>query len=373
MATITNLSPANGSTGAGYVLVGNLRVIVEYRIGDSSEPWGAGDCIGREFYLNGVYKSQTSGWCPSGDYGYTHAGLAYNTTYTWRVDIIVDDTGNVPTWYRVTGDTWSFTTITEPGPPEQPITPTPTDTQSGFTYDDELAWVDGGLGGNSEADTYDVYVGNAGGLTSVSLAQEANSYSLTDEDKALFYDAICYWRIDASNALGDTEGNVWTFDARPSKAITPTPGNASTDIITSFPSLTWVTGGYTTTYDLYFGLTSGALSEVGLGFVPITYGMPSVLGYIKTYYWRVDATNSYGTQTGTEWSFTTMQFKPPGITGYYGGEYYQLLVLEDGVLGQPPPDGVENTDYIVVSYLPNFISTTKRLVCAAANKIWMEY
>lgn len=368
MATITNTFPENGSTGAGYVLVGNLRVVVRFDIGDSSEPWGAGDCKSFEYYLNGVYIGNSLGWKPSDNYGYTHAGLEYNTEYTWRVDIIVDDTGNEPTWYRVTGDTWSFTTIEEPGPPEKPITPTPTDAQSDFAYDDELAWVDGGLGGSSEADTYNVYIGNVDGLTLVSSTQVANSYSLTTANKALFYDAVCYWRIDATNDEGTTEGDVWTFDARPAKPITPTPSTASEDILTSFASLTWETGGYTTSYNLYFGLTSGALSEIDLSFEPVTYGMPSVLTYTKTYYWRVDATNGYGTTTGTEWSFSTMDFNPPSTNG----PGYKLLTLEDGVLGTPPPDGVEGVDYIVVDYLPNFISTTRRLVLASDNRIWME-
>jgi hypothetical protein len=73
------------------------------------------------------------------------------------------------------------------------------------------------------------------------------------------------------------------------------------------------------------------------------------------------------------WSFTTIQFKPPGVTYLYNGEYYRLLVKANDVVGTHPADGgVENTDYVVVTYLPNVIRT-KRVLCACAeNRFFYE-
>lgn len=259
------------------------------------------------------------------------------------------------------------------------LVPTPADEATSVDWADlTISWEGG------SADSYDVYFGQNGTLVSLGNQEGVTKvvpYTTDVDDNGVTHayvdgteidwDVPFYWRIDSVEGETTTEGEVWWFDARPTTVSTPTPSTGSTDVILSFPSLTWVTGGNTSTYNLYFGLTSGALSEVGSGFAPVTYGMP-VLTYTKTYYWRSDAANDFGVTAGTEWSFTTMRLKPPGPTGYYNGEYFQLLVLEDGVLGQPPPTGVVNVDYILVAYLPNFISTTKRLICAAGNKVWME-
>lgn len=72
----------------------------------------------------------------------------------------------------------------------------------------------------------------------------------------------------------------------------------------------------------------------------------------------------------------TERLYPPGPTYWYstGNFYYQLLVQSDFTLGNPPPTGVENTDYVILgsTYLPNFIRTNRRLVAAAKNNFYYE-
>ena len=65
-------------------------------------------------------------------------------------------------------------------------------------------------------------------------------------------------------------------------------------------------------------------------------------------------------------------WQPPSPTYYYEGVGYYRLLVTDGTWGTPPPDGVEDTDYEVVSLLPNRLYPLKILVCAANDKFWFE-
>jgi len=366
MATITNTSPENGATGEGTIVVGNLRITVEFDIGDSGEPWGAGDCQTFEYYLDGDYTGNSLGWKPSGSYGKSYYGLEYNTTYTWRVDIIVDDTGNEPTWYRVTGDTWSFTTL---GVPTKATNPTPTNNDTGVDFSGlELSWDDGG---NTE--TYNVYIGKTDDLTLVSSAQEGTNYTTTMEELQTIFDATpigqkIYWRIDSTNGAGTTTGDEWNFDPRPAKPTTPTPTNANASVTLDQAAIAWEDGGGATSYNVYYGDTSGALTLVSEGqaglfltVTNITLGSP--YGYLITRYWRIDSVNAVGTTTGDEWSFTTINFDQLRVS-------YDLISDGSGSGPYDDPPGIEGTDFRYNG--ENNMFTVKRLVAAANNTIWFE-
>jgi hypothetical protein len=93
------------------------------------------------------------------------------------------------------------------------------------------------------------------------------------------------------------------------------------------------------TYDVYFGTVSGSLTKVSSGQSGLSLAMPGLpLDYGIIYYWRVDATNEYGTTTGDTWYFTSIAFQPP-------------------VLSWDPP---------------NMMAVQKRLVVAAGNVVWYE-
>lgn len=172
----------------------------------------------------------------------------------------------------------------------------------------------------------------------------------------------------------------------PTKATNPTPTNAATDVTLDQATITWEDGGGADSYDVYYGTTSGDLTKVsseqaGLSFTISGVANGSPFDYVITRYWRIDSINDSGTTTGDEWSFTTIRLDPPSETYWYstGGYYYRLLPQfnsETGVFegyGDPPPTGVENTDYeVLAGYLPNFINTNRRLVAAAKNRIYYE-
>ena len=173
--------------------------------------------------------------------------------------------------------------------------------------------------------------------------------------------------------------SIKALAAVPSKATTPSPTNANTAVTLDQATVTWVDGGGADTFNVYYGTTSGSLSlvssaQAGTSFTVtgITDGSP--YNYIVTRYWRIDSTNDAGTTTGTEWSFTTIRFAPPGQTYDYNGTYYRLLVQADGSLGDVPGVGVENTDYVYLAagYESNAIRTNRKLVAAAENRIWYE-
>ena len=97
------------------------------------------------------------------------------------------------------------------------------------------------------------------------------------------------------------------------------------------------------TYDVYFGPT-GDLSLISFDQSGLSIEVPYTLEYNTEYSWRVDATNEFGTTTGDVWSFTTLVFAPPTIS----------------VDGSSNPTGLNN------------MVTLKRIVVAAANKIFYE-
>ena len=133
----------------------------------------------------------------------------------WRVD--ATNAGGT-----TTGDTWNFDAR-----PVKAKTPTPTDTDTDVDFSDlTLSWGDGG-----NADTYDVYVGDAAdNLTKISSTQADVSIVLNDTQRALFT-ATVWWRIDAINVYGTTTGDDWSFTiAAPGKAQTPTPANDAGNI-----------------------------------------------------------------------------------------------------------------------------------------------
>jgi len=289
----------------------------------------------------------------------------YNETYNEQTDIPqirwLSKSGYAGTpahqyWYDDAG-TWRHTTeysivatadfgfITVSGDlPSKPTTPSPTNTATGVDFSERvLDWVDGG-----GADTFDVYMGPSGALVKIADAIVPSTYTVDLEDVPK--DQVIYWRVDATNNVGTTTGDVWNFDARPIKATTPSPADAVSDITLDETPLGWVDGGNADTYNVYFGESGNEVLVASLQADvewTITFGL---LDYEKTYGWRIDSVNDFGTTTGDTWTFSSIVFDPVLPTG---------ITLVDG---EPTgtPDGENN------------MITVKRLVAAAENAIWYE-
>jgi len=101
--------------------------------------------------------------------------------------------------------------------------------------------------------------------------------------------------------LGDVVGP-------PGQASNPSPANGATGVSTT-ADLSWTPGSGAASHDVYFGTAStppfiqnqtGTIYDTG------------TLANSKTYYWRINEKNDYGTTDGVLWSFTTAAAVPPG-------------------------------------------------------------
>jgi hypothetical protein len=120
----------------------------------------------------------------------------------------------------------------------------------------------------------------------------------------------------------------------PTKATSPSPLNAADDVTLDQATISWTDGGGADTFNVYYGTSSGSLSLVSSTQAGTSFSLTTYLPYTYsvTRYWRIDSTNSYGTTTGDEWSFTTIVFDQPQVS-------YRLI---SGGSGDGPYDDPAN-------------------------------
>ena len=112
-------------------------------------------------------------------------------------------------WYMYSGQShwfqvWGNLSPTLPG---KPTTPSPTDSASDVGLNDTTAtWESGG-----DTDTYNVFYGTLSGfLTQIATGLTDPSQLLVDGAFGV-YNKITYWRVDAVNTEGTTQGDEWYF------------------------------------------------------------------------------------------------------------------------------------------------------------------
>jgi len=87
----------------------------------------------------------------------------------------------------------------------------------------------------------------------------------------------------------------------------PIPADGATHVsITA--DLSWTTGSYVTSHDVYFGTSS---SPPFVCNQTATIFDTGTMNYGTTYYWRIDEVNKWGKTTGQLWSFTTIEGPVP--------------------------------------------------------------
>jgi hypothetical protein len=92
----------------------------------------------------------------------------------------------------------------------------------------------------------------------------------------------------------------------PQKAVTPTPANAAASQLVDV-SLSWVDGGGSTTYTVYFDTVADpdSIAAKSVGQPGLIYDPLGDLAYATTYYWQINSINAIGTTVGDIWTFTT--------------------------------------------------------------------
>ena len=101
----------------------------------------------------------------------------------------------------------------------------------------------------------------------------------------------------------------------PTAASATSPANSATGVSIA-QKLSWTTGSYTTSHDVYFGTSQSDVSNathssaVYRGNQTGTTYNPGTLAASTTYYWRVDEVGNGQVAAGTVWSFTTNDGTP---------------------------------------------------------------
>jgi hypothetical protein len=207
--------------------------------------------------------------------------------------------------------------------------PVPDDGATAASTAVQLEWTPGMLAASSN-----VYFGTSlAEVSNATTADPAFRGSTTDSfflvgsagqpyPTGLTPDKTYYWRVDEVNDLNPEKlwkGKVWSFYVPPKTAYNPSPVSGSLFADPNFPDpnviLNWYQAADATSYHVYFG-DNLANVQAGTGgtdqgtVTATSYDLPNMLGFNKTYYWRVDASDGTTTYPGAVWSFTT---KPQGL------------------------------------------------------------
>jgi len=194
-------------------------------------------------------------------------------------------------------------------PPAKAINPDPANGAMGVSIFPTLTW---NSGGGTPETSYDVYFG-----TTLPGAPSANVTETSYSPGLLANGTTYQWRIDARNAAGITTGDVWTFTTlytvtpTPEPPSSPNPADGATGIDLQ-PTLTWVAGANSASFDVYFGM--GGLPGTPTVTTTETSYTPGILAYSTNYVWKVVARNGEKTAEGPEWDFTTQVLGTPTPT-----------------------------------------------------------
>ncbi len=203
-----------------------------------------------------------------------------------------------------------------PGPAGNP---TPADGATGVAPSIGLHWTAG-----TGATSHDIYYGETNPPPLLAQFMEGVFFD-PDPDPAA--GTTYYWRVDARNDVGTTEGAVWSFTVMnaPGAATDPIPADQATDVLLS-PFLEWTPGSEVASHDVYFGTeTDPPFRENVLQ--PVTQVTDLLPG--TTYYWRVDERNEVDTTAGPIWQFTTMSLPLPASNPSPANEAVDVVVTSN--------------------------------------------
>jgi hypothetical protein len=224
------------------------------------------------------------------------------------------------------GPVWSFKTTYVSGihpPPYTPSNPNPAKGSTGVYIDDDLSW-DGGDPESGDEVKYDIYFGTNPSPPHIGTARWPGSQRrITYPLGTMEYNTTYYWKIVATDNYDNTEeGPIWRFTTRkndPFMPNNPSPADDSNVNPLKTTQLSWYGGDPdgpddTVTYDIYLWNSINPPPPEPIGFIkisggwydPITYDLPEPLGYNKTYYWKIIATDTHSNSAESPiWNFTT--------------------------------------------------------------------
>lgn len=223
-----------------------------------------------------------------------------SSDYDWHKDNLSQAEGN-PSPEDITSE-WTFNDTWNPKSELKnlfsfAILPTPAHGMFGIEKNPALSWF-----GVAGAVSYDVYFGTEANNLNLLANTSTTSYVVNESMSDL---TTYYWRADAVNGDGKSQGQIWHFTtgsySAPDKAFSPIPTQGGvTDAKTT--KLSWSYNQLQTdTFILYFGENPNELPVY-----KITTRAEAYVYSLKediTYYWRVDTKNKNGSTTGDVWNF----------------------------------------------------------------------
>ncbi len=208
--------------------------------------------------------------------------------------------------------------------PLPPILSTPKDTLSEVVFPIVLTWSE-----SSGAKSYTLQVSTSRSFSSF-VFNKNDIVTTAQQISSLDYISVYYWRVSASNVSGTSDwSKVWSFTTTGEAAFVPQlslPEDGAVDQKLS-PILTWGQVSNASNYNLQIStnpsFTSFAFDDDSL--ITTTKQVKDLSGLTK-YFWRVAATNNFGTKGWSKtWSFTTTAFSCGNSTVDYSGKTYNTV------------------------------------------------
>ena len=242
-------------------------------------------------------------------------GLSYSTAYFWRV--------NATNSYGTSGwstPIWTFTT-TGP-PPNAPTLSSPANNSTGVSVSPILVW-----NTSNGATSYTLQVSTNSSFSSL-IHNQTGLVNTNMQLTGLNYLTTYYWRVSAANNNSISNwSTTWSFTTTGTAPYAPplfAPANDAIDIETP-ALLVWSPSISATSYSLQVS-TNSSFSSFVYNQSGLTNTSQQITGLnISTkYFWRVSATNSYGTSSwSSPWTFTT---RCMGTVFYIDKSYNMVLI-----------------------------------------------
>ena len=195
-------------------------------------------------------------------------------------------------------------------PPPAPGAPTlslPVNGANGVSTNPTLSW-----NASAGATSYGVEVSSDPNFTTFVYNQTGIASTSTNAS-GLTNNTVYYWRVNATNTGGTSAWSAsFSFTTAagnpPAAPILSSPLNGSTNVLKN-PTLTWNASNGATSYSVQVSTDPGFSTLIvdRINVISTSTNVTS-LGSRVTYYWRVNATNAYGTSgSSTVWNFRTQK------------------------------------------------------------------
>jgi hypothetical protein len=287
------LSPAQGATGV------SQNVTLSWNLSTNADYYAV------QVATNSTFTNKVVDVSDIYTTTYTVSGLAANTMYYWRVRALNGMGASSYSTIR------SFTTVA--GVPVAPVLNTPADNATNIPTSTNITWYT-----VSGATSFAVQVSTNSSFTGLIVNQAG--LTTTTYNLSLAPGTDYYWRVSASNGYGSSGYSAarkfTTANTVPAAPVLSSPADLATNVPIS-TKMSWnrVTGA--TSYNIQISESAGFLTFFtnATGITDTFYNVTGLRAGI-VYYWKVSATNSYGTGfTSTVRSFTTSTVRYGNVTG----------------------------------------------------------